>query len=692
MIQFLGQGNTRIYHELQPMFSLNEIWQVGLVGLVAILIVVFVVWMYRRDSVELPTGITALLMSLRLLALLAILLFVLNPGRRTETRLVKTSKLAVLIDTSLSMGLRDKTDLPGSIDTDPGLNSAGPAGERPRRIDEVLAAIEGDSAFEKLRENHDVTFYRFGEQAQPAIVGTLPKLGAVEEAVPLTASEKLKRALSASRTIGIAALLVATVALFLFVGWCVSRFSKPDIAASGGGVQAAENLTAMRRSRSWILAVSIWTMILAVTLMAWSDLTTPRFDLWTSMGWKSLPEKISALDSSAGLPDSMNESDAESADGLVQDIDWGTELSPRGTSTKLGTAVRYIVNKERGGPIAGIVLISDGRNNGGVQPTRAMAAASNAGIPVFPIGIGSSSSPKNVQVADIQAPPRVFPGDKFEIKGLVSATGLEGQTVTVSLVSIDERETEAELVEAEMPLRLGADNQQLNVSFDVQRQAQGKRRYTIRVSEIESDLDAQDNHRTATVEIVDRKTRVLLIAGGPTREFRFLRNQLYRDDDVVLHVWLQTAKVGADQESDELLFDFPQTRESIFQYDCVLAFDPDWRKLSEEQADMLERWVAEKAGGMLVVAGPVNTPEWTRRPRGDKTMDTIRKLYPVAFYNQGSSVLKLGRFGGEQAFPLDFSREGRAAEYLWLGDTSADSVGTWGQFKGVFGYLSLIHI
>ena len=53
----LGQGNTRTYHELQPMFSLNEIWQAGLVGLVIVLIGVFVVWMYRRDSVELPSGI-----------------------------------------------------------------------------------------------------------------------------------------------------------------------------------------------------------------------------------------------------------------------------------------------------------------------------------------------------------------------------------------------------------------------------------------------------------------------------------------------------------------------------------------------------------------------------------------------------------------------------------------------------------
>ena len=60
---------------------------------------------------------------------------------------------------------------------------------------------------------------------------------------------------------------------------------------------------------------------------------------------------------------------------------------------------------------------------------------------------------------------------------------------------------------------------------------------------------------------------------------------------------------------------------------------------------LLERWVAEKAGGLIVVAGPVFTPQWSSRKRGDPRIDALKALYPVVFYYQGSATLSLGRFG-----------------------------------------------
>ena len=196
--------------------------------------------------------------------------------------------------------------------------------------------------------------------------------------------------------------------------------------------------------------------------------------------------------------------------------------------------------------------------------------------------------------------------------------------------------------------------------------------------------------QSTVVQVLNRKSRVLLIAGGPTRDYQFLRNQLYRDENVQLDVWLQIAKPGADQESDKLLFQFPETALALDDYDCIIGFDPDWRLLSTEQTRHLERWVSEKAGGLLIIAGPVFTPEWTRRPRGEEAIDLIRGLYPVSFYSQGSATLKLGRFGGTKPFPLEFTRQGRTSKHLWLGgERSADSIANWDSFDGVFGYYAV---
>ena len=639
----------RTYYGLQPLLPLSEAWQWGIAAFVLSVLIGFVIWMYRGDARDQPRSVAWMFVGLRCFALLLLLTFVLNPQLRSETRISKNSRLAVLIDTSLSMVLKDNF-------------GASSEAALPTRLERGVAGLGGQPVLNELRKSHDVAIYRFGESSQSEEVAFLPKL--IEPRDENVESNSAANSNSESGALWMAyvAMGLATVAIIALVIWGTRSWMAFE----------QTSLTA------WFAAVGVLLLVSSLLTAALSDLARPNTGLF---GFLTANEVATPVPPEAIPPTPIEKGDA--------DTDWKAAFVPTGTSTRLGSALQDMVHRERGGPIAGIVVVTDGQSNSGLEPTRALAAATNAGIPIFPIGIGTTEMPKNIQVADVQAPPRVFPGDKFQIKGFIKSFGMEGQTIRVDLYSVDEKESEAETLEAETTVRLLADGQSVPVEFEAQRDEQGKRRYLIRTARVEGDKDERDNQRGTVVEIVDRKTRVLLIAGGPTREFRFLRNQLYRDKDVVLHVWLQTARAGADQESDELLLEFPQNREALFQFDCVIAFDPDWRELDANQAELLERWVAEKAGGMIVVAGPVNMPEWTRRPRGDQTIDKIKRLYPVSFYSQGSAVLKLGRFGGVAAFPLSFTREGRAAEFLWMGDSSSESQQTWGQFDGVFGYYAV---
>ena len=92
------------------------------------------------------------------------------------------------------------------------------------------------------------------------------------------------------------------------------------------------------------------------------------------------------------------------------DVPWQQALVPRGTKTGIGDAVRSLVNKERGGPIAGIVVMTDGGNNAGVDCSVATKAAAVAGIPIYAVGLGSDQQPVNARVVDLEAPKRVYPG------------------------------------------------------------------------------------------------------------------------------------------------------------------------------------------------------------------------------------------------------------------------------------------
>ncbi len=654
--QFAMTGNdTRTFYELAPLLPLTQWWHALLLVVVVALLIVFVGLLYRRDATALSKPVSLLLMSLRVLAFLGLLIFILGPQKRSETRMVKPSELAVLIDTSLSMGL---TDSPASN------------ADNSRRIDPVINLLNTSELLNQLQTDHEVTIYRFGDSAHPEEIVTLEKRTPQLNENPGEVRDSYIAALDQSRNIGQFAVAALIVALLMIAWSIISRLLNLGSAIIGLS-----------------LATGCILVVVGVAALGVADIWSNEFDLWTSLGWRE------AEFSESADPAETNQATSNSSGLQLIDprrlADWKMELAPRATSTRMGQAIQQIVDKQRGGAAAGIILVTDGRNNAGPPPARAVATAVDANIPIYVLGIGSDQPPRNVQVSDLQAPPRVYPGDKFNIRAMIQSYGMAGESMRVRLSSFDESNPKTATPEDEQVLRLIDDGKPLDVEFEISNQEEGRRRYLVQIIPPPGDLDRRDNQRAATVEILLRKTKVLLIAGGPTRDYQFLRNQLYRDSDIATDVWLQMAKPGADQESDNMLFEFPQSREELDQFDCIVAFDPDWRMLSPEQARWLERWISEKAGGMLVIAGPVFTPEWTRKPRGDESIDLIRQWYPVSFYSQGSGILKYGRFGGEKPFPLQFTREGRTAEYLWLGNNGSESAANWNQFAGVYGYYAV---
>ena len=69
------------------------------------------VWyLYRRDTVEMPRGVSNVLFLLRCVALAGLLVFFLGIERRTTREVVHNSQVAVLVDVSQSMGLNDHAD------------------------------------------------------------------------------------------------------------------------------------------------------------------------------------------------------------------------------------------------------------------------------------------------------------------------------------------------------------------------------------------------------------------------------------------------------------------------------------------------------------------------------------------------------------------------------------------------------
>jgi hypothetical protein len=153
----------------------------------------------------------------------------------------------------------------------------------------------------------------------------------------------------------------------------------------------------------------------------------------------------------------------------------------------------------------------------------------------------------------------------------------------------------------------------------------------------------------AEVRVIKKAMRVLLWAAGANRDYQFIRTLLVRETekkrvDLAVHLQLPPGStvwrtgVVQDVPPERLLTRFPDTFGGkgggdiydLASYDVIIAFDPDWNRLSAEQVKLLANWVG-KGGGFVYIGGHINTVELIRPHEGteEKKFDPLLKILPV---------------------------------------------------------------
>ncbi len=595
----------------------------------------YALWMYRRDTREHAALTRNVLLGLRLAALAGLLLIYLQPQWRNEIDTVTPSRVEILSDTSLSMATVD------------GDASRVPA--EPSRGLQVASALTDGNIIARLRLRHDVHLWRFDQEVAPvaAYSHQASAARASQAASHVTEPQPRLRLLLWAVAALALAFVVAGIAYVVLNEYGWSRSKLAGFMALVTGVLALSGACAL-----------VWSAS-ARDLAGWLSIIRP-----------------SVLPSSDG-PKPLSE----------PQVDLASALAPQGAETRLGQALQHVLNEARGMPLAGILLFSDGQHNTGLSPRDVIDQLREARVPIYAVGVGSDRDPQNVRITDLVAPQRAFPGDKYTVTGFVQGLGFAGQTVRVELRSkaaTGIADPTAGQLEGTQTVTLGPEGEVTAVRFEVTPQEVGRRALSLAVTPPSADTNPADNTAETDVEVVDRQTRVLLFAGGPTREYQFLRNQLRRDQEVIVDVLLQTGSEGVSQDANQILASFPASREQQFAYDCIVAFDPDWTALSAAQIELVEQWVGDQAGGMIVVPGPIYADGWAQ----EDALVKIRALYPVEFHRRFASLAD-ARYGSEEPWPIEFTREGREAEFLFLEDSAAASFQAWNEFEGVYGYYDV---
>jgi hypothetical protein len=287
-----------------------------------------------------------------------------------------------------------------------------------------------------------------------------------------------------------------------------------------------------------------------------------------------------------------------------------------------------------------IYLLTDGQHTALTQPVDIARRARELGVPIYAIGIGDPARPKNVGVKEVSALEKARPNEPFAIDAILAAQQLAGTRLQVDLLreSIDSSgkpmgdETVAESRE------LVVDDQAwlIRERFTQRIDQPGQYRYRVHIETVDGELTEDDNSAlTSVVEITTEKVKLLMIAGTANWEYRQLQKLFQRDQGISLSCWLQSMAPERSQEGNAPIAVLPRTFEQMAQYNAILMIDPNPDEFDEEWVKSLTRFVEQKAGGLMFVAGQRYTTDFLSLAR---TSD-IRTLLPVRLETGGDAAL-----------------------------------------------------
>jgi len=337
-----------------------------------------------------------------------------------------------------------------------------------------------------------------------------------------------------------------------------------------------------------------------------------------------------------------------------------------GSVTNLrGPMERGLGRAADGAPTLAVILLTDGQHNDPASPVEKAAELGRQHVPVYPIAIGSKTPPTDIIVTAVQAPTSVFKGSDVAAEVRVQVNGLSERGLTVEL----RRPGHPPLVER---VRHDGVDRAYNVRFQVRMDEVGTQPLTVVATPAPEEMRTENNARTLAINVADDKAKVLLIDGEARWEYHYLASALARDHGTeTKSVVFAQPRTGRLSESDVARLGYPARHlpseaEALDAYDCVILGDVTQEQLSLDDRVRLERYVGERGGTLIVLAGQRAMP--AAFFGADPAADPLTKLLPITEPRPIRSA---------EGFPVVPTAEGKLAGFLQMESTPEESERRW---------------
>ena len=285
-------------------------------------------------------------------------------------------------------------------------------------------------------------------------------------------------------------------------------------------------------------------------------------------------------------------------DRTLRRISNESELTAAGNLSNLDLALNQVIEQLGGLPLSGVVLISDGADNSGSDVLARARDLAARQIPVFTVGVGQAQIPRDVGITDVSAASTILDNSIFDVQVNLVQQGYAGRAVRLSVL-----DGESEVLS--QTVTLGADGASRRYELELTPERREPILYELHVEPLDQELVLKNNRYQFLVDNSERPPlNILYVEGHPRNEFKFIRRAVEGDNSLRLASYLQTGpgrfyRQGINTPL-ELNSGFPTRAEDLYQYQAVVIGDITRDFLTNEQLVLLQDFVAERGGGLLV--------------------------------------------------------------------------------------------
>jgi hypothetical protein len=348
--------------------------------------------------------------------------------------------------------------------------------------------------------------------------------------------------------------------------------------------------------------------------------------------------------------------------------------------TDYAAALQRVLKDMSGRECAGVVLVGEGRHNGPGALEAAARQLGLQGMPIYSLAMGAVRPPLDAAIAAVEAPETVYLKDRLFVDATVKLDGLAGKDVRVSLMD-GTQEVDSKT------LRATGDAFRTKVQLADTPAQLGSHAYSVKVQAVDGEVFASNNSYPIGVTVTDERMRLLMVDGRPRWEFRYLKN-LFADRDKT--VSLQYVLLEPDQiaeaprrpavaasvsrppgEVEATLL--PKDEAEWLKFDTIILGDVNPAMLPPAQVDTLRKFVTERGGTLIVIAGRNYMPH-------AYASTAMSELLPVKFAASDKAVLT----GPEPAYRIALTAEGASSVIMRQEVDPSQNAAVWASVPDIF--------